>query len=68
MLIPKPKSLDKMLQMAASLSEGFPQVRVDLYEVNDKPYFGEMTFTSSMGYMDFYTNDYLKYLGDRFSI
>lgn len=68
MLIPKPKSLDKMLQMAASLSEGFPQVRVDLYEVNDKPYFGEMTFTSSMGYMDFYTAEYLKYLGSKFKV
>ena len=44
MLIPKPKSLDKMLQMAASLSEGFPQVRVDLYEVNVGLVSGENDF------------------------
>ncbi len=64
-LIPKPKSLDVMLQMAASLSQGFPEVRVDLYEVDDKPYFGEMTFTSNMGFMEFYTEDYLQYLGKK---
>ena len=67
-LIPKPKALDKMLYMAAMLSQGFPQVRVDLYEVDNKPYFGEMTFTSNMGLMDFYTQDYLNYLGGKFCV
>ena len=67
-LIPRPKSLDRMVRMAASLSEGFPQVRVDLYEVDNKPYFGEMTFTSSMGYMDFYTPEFLLYLGSKFEV
>lgn len=67
-LIPRPKSLEKMLQMAATLSQGFPQVRVDLYEVDNKPYFGEMTFTSNMGLMDFYTSEYLIYLGSKVRI
>lgn len=61
--IPRPKSLDKMLQAAAILSKGFPEVRVDLYEVDDKPYFGELTFTSSSGYMVSFTEEYLKHLG-----
>ena len=61
--IPKPRSLDKMLKVAAKLSEGIPQVRVDLYEVNDQPYFGEMTFTSAGGFNDFYTQDFLNELG-----
>lgn len=62
--IPRPQSLDKMLAAAAKLSEGFPQVRVDLYEVGGKPYFGEMTFSSMGGLMDFYTADFLNILGN----
>lgn len=45
--IPKPKNLDKMLEIASKLSVGIPIVRIDLYNVNGKIYFGEMTFTSS---------------------
>jgi len=40
----RPKALEKMLEIATSLSEGMPFVRVDLYEVNAKILFGEMTF------------------------
>ena len=47
--IPKPKNLDKMLEFAEKLSQGFAHVRVDFYEVQGKLYFGEMTFTSSSG-------------------
>lgn len=61
--IPRPKSLDQMLKIAAKLSEGIPQVRVDLYEVDNKPYFGEMTFTSAGGFNDFYTQEFLDELG-----
>ncbi len=61
--LPRPKSLKQMLEMAARLSQGIPQVRVDLYEVNDKPYFGEMTFTSAGGFNNFYTQDFLNELG-----
>ena len=53
--LPKPKSLNRMLEIAAALSKGIPQVRVDMYEVDGKPYFGEMTFTSAGGFMNFYT-------------
>lgn len=40
----KPLCFEKMKQLAAKLSVGFPQVRVDFYEVDGKVYFGEMTF------------------------
>ena len=63
--LPKPATLPRMLEAAAKLSEGFPEVRVDFYEVRDKLYFGEMTFASLMGRMDFYTDDFLKELGDQ---
>ena len=45
----KPKLLDKMIELASNLSIGFIYVRIDLYLINEKIYFSEMTFTSSSG-------------------
>ena len=42
---PKPNSLEKMIEASEKLATPFPFVRVDFYEVNGKPIFGEMTFT-----------------------
>jgi hypothetical protein len=57
-----------MLEAAAKLSKGFSVVRVDLYEVDGKAYFGEMTFTPAAGYNYFYTDDFLKILGEKANI
>lgn len=62
--IPKPKNLERMLEIARILSEGFKEVRVDLYNQEGKIYFGEMTFTGNGGYMDFYTNEFLLEMGE----
>lgn len=61
--LPRPVTLDQMLDAAAKLSKGFPQVRVDFYEVDGILYFGEMTFTSSAGVNGFYTKDFRLKLG-----
>lgn len=63
--IPKPKCLDKMLDMAKVLSKPFPEVRVDFYVINDKPIIGELTFTTGFGY---FTNDYYGYLGSKMNL
>lgn len=42
--IEKPEKFEEMIILAERLSEGFPQVRVDLYNINGEIYFGEMTF------------------------
>ena len=47
--VEKPKKLDEMLSIAKKLSEDFPFVRVDLYYVDDKIYFGELTLTPASG-------------------
>jgi hypothetical protein len=39
-------------------------VRVDLYEINGRPVFGEMTFTPSSGRDDDYVQDFLDHMGD----
>ena len=48
-LIDKPPCLDEMIDIAKRLSEGFIYVRVDLYVVEGRPKFGEMTFTPGNG-------------------
>jgi len=52
-LIDKPSNLDKMLILAKTLSKDYPFVRVDFYSINDKVYFGELTFTPNSGYKEF---------------
>lgn len=48
--IPKPECIDEMFEIASKLSEGFPFVRVDLYQSYGKIYFGEMTFYPDSGF------------------
>lgn len=63
-VVPKPSCLEEMLRISSLLSEGMPVVRCDLYEVNGKVYFGEMTFTSRGGFMEFYTQEFLNIAGE----
>ena len=42
--IPKPSNLEKMIEIAETLSKGIPFVRIDLYDVDGKILFGEYTF------------------------
>jgi len=64
-MVPKPKTLDKMMEAASILSKGFPEVRVDFYEVDGRLYFGELTFMTLYGQIDFYTKDFLIELGNQ---
>jgi len=52
-VIMKPKSLDLMLQLAKKLSAGIPHVRIDFYSINNKVYFGEITFFHESGFAAF---------------
>ena len=61
----KPKNFSCMLEIAEKLSKGFPEVRVDLYNINGKIYFGEMTFTSMGGYMTYYSERFQEELGTK---
>jgi hypothetical protein len=60
--LPKPSCFEEMIEICRILSKPFPQVRVDLYEVNNKVYFGEMTFTS--GRMNDFASSFLVRMGD----
>lgn len=62
--IKKPKSLEKMLEYAQKLSENIPFVRVDFYEYNEQPIFGEMTFTPAACTATYYNEKGLELLGN----
>jgi TupA-like ATPgrasp len=47
--IPKPRSLSRMIRAAEILAEDFPFVRVDFYELEGGPRFGEMCFYPGSG-------------------
>lgn len=50
----KPINFEEMKQVASKLSAGIPHVRVDLYNVNGKIYFGELTFYHHGGITPFH--------------
>ena len=57
-----------MIKIAETLSKPFPVVRVDLYVIQGKVYFGELTFTSLGGTMNFYTDQELLRMGQKIDL
>ena len=66
--IPKPANLDQMLALAAKLSVGFGYVRVDLYNVSGRIYFGELTFTSAAGIIKYTPEFWDLKLGEKWDL
>ena len=62
--LPKPQNFDKMLDVARQLSKGFKTVRVDLYNVDGKIYFGEMSFTDNAGFLKIRPEEWDMKLGE----
>ena len=56
--LPKPQHFEKMKELAAKLSEGLPQVRVDFYNINGDIYFGELTFFHHGGVIPFHPEEW----------
>lgn len=61
--LPKPKSFERMLEIAEVLAKPFSVVRVDLYNLDGRIYFGEMTFTSLGGLMEYYVDEFQEMAG-----
>lgn len=62
--IVKPQKLEKMVEIAEKLSQNTHFLRVDLYEINGKVYFGELTFFPSSGFEGFKPEIYDNKLGN----
>ena len=63
-IVPQPKSFNKMLEYAKILSAGIPLSRIDFYEVKGKPYFGEITFYPYSGLEKFDKEEWNLKLGN----
>lgn len=64
-ILPKPEKLEEMIEVSEKLSDSFPILRVDLYSINKKIYFGELTFSSCGGMMTYFTKDFLLKAGNK---
>ena len=52
----QPENLGEMIRLAKLLASDFSYVRVDLYSVGSKVYFGELTFSPGAGFSPFTPN------------
>ena len=63
--IPCPKKLEEMIDIVKLLSEDLPFCRVDLYEINDRIYFSELTFMPGAGRIKSFSQHFLNILGKK---
>ena len=61
----KPKVLDEMIEIVEKLAKPFYYIRVDLYLLEGKIYFGELTFSHGSGTEVFFLNKWDKIYGDK---
>lgn len=66
--VPRPQMFDEMKKIAADLCKPFQYVRVDLYQVGGKVYFGELTFFPAGGAPDFVPAEYDEVVGEMWTL
>lgn len=59
-----PANIQEMIALAEKLAQGFPFVRVDLYNIQGEIVFGEMTFYPWSGYVRFHPDSFDYELGN----
>lgn len=60
---PRPKYYNLMRDLSKKLSDNIPFLRCDFYEIDNKVYFGELTFFPATGMEGFYPDEWDKTLG-----
>ena len=68
LVINKPINFEQMKELVSNLSEGMKFVRIDLYEINGKIYFGEFTFFHAGGFWPMKPDEWEIKLGNLISI
>ena len=58
----------KMIELCKKLAVGIPFVRVDLYEIKGKVYFGELTLYPGCGFEEFRPDEWDKILGSKIKL
>ena len=64
----KPKNFYEMCKIAETLSNNIPFLRVDLYEINEKIFFSELTFYTGAGFTVLTPDKWNYILGDIISL
>lgn len=64
----KPTNFEKMKEYTKTLSQDFNFVRVDFYEINEKPYLSELTFFPAAGFCKYTNPNVDLYLGNLLKI
>ncbi len=64
----RPASFEEMKELAARLSAGMPQVRVDFYQAGDRVLFGEFTFYHWGGFVPFEPDEADIQIGELFDL
>lgn len=63
-----PISFDEMKKIASTLSKGQPFIRIDLYQINGKVFFGEITFFPNSGFGKFFPEEWDMILGQQINL
>lgn len=66
--VAKPERLDEMIEICKKLAKDISFVRVDLYVIDDKQYFGELTFYPASGIGSFRPEDWNEKLGEMIAL
>ena len=66
--MPKPKHLDKMLEISKILSKGFPFLRVDFFDTEEKLYVAELTLYPGGGYTKYEPESFNEEMGIMFKL
>ena len=63
--LPEPCNLTQIIEDARILSKPFPFVRVDFYNVEERIYFAELTFTPAANFLSAYKDEFIERLGKK---
>lgn len=66
--IPRPKHFDEMIEISRKLSKGFPFIRVDFFDTEDKLYVAELTLYPGGGYTKYEPESFNAKMGELFKL
>ena len=66
--VPRPKHLDEMLELSKVLSKGFPHLRVDFFDTDEKLYVAELTLYTGGGYSIYDPKSFDVKMGELFKL
>lgn len=64
----KPGKYEEMLRISKKLAQDFKFIRVDLYFVNDKVYFGELSFYPKNGFVRYETEEMDRFFSEKIKL